>query len=158
MARIGVLAVALTATWLIWSGLYKPLILGLGVLSLGITLWVVQRMDLTRKELFALDLVPRMLGFWAWLAKETFKSNLTVARIILSPNLPVSPTMVTIDSPAPGLVGEATLANCITLTPGTLTVDAHEGLLHIHCLTAEGARDMLDSDIGQRVHRAVGDR
>ena len=158
MTRTVILAGALTATWLIWSGLYKPLILGLGVLSLAITLWVVHRMELTRKELFALDLVPRMLGFWAWLARETLKSNLNVARIILSPGLPISPTMVTIDSPATGLVGQATLANCITMTPGTLTVDAHEGLLHIHCLTTDGARDMLESDIGQRVYRALGDR
>ena len=158
MYRLVMLAIALVAVWLIWSGLYKPLIIGLGVLSVALTLWLSVRMDLTNRAFFALDLVPRLLGFWAWLLVEIIRSNFKVAAIILSPRLPISPVMVKMLPPTQGIVGQATLANSITLTPGTLTVDAHEGEFIVHCLTEAGARETVDGDMGQRLVRAVGER
>jgi multicomponent Na+:H+ antiporter subunit E len=55
-------------------------------------------------------------------------------------------------------VGRATLANSITLTPSTVTIDAHRGLFLVHCLTRESARETRESDLGQRLQRALGDR
>lgn len=157
MKRTIVLAVALIATWLIWSGIYKPLLLGLGLLSVLITLQLANRMGLTRREFFTLDLIPSMLGYWFWLLLETARANLQVTKIILSPGLPISPTMVTLKNPCKGFIGEATLANSITLTPGTLTVDAREGEFQIHCLTREGADEVMSGDMDRRVLKALGD-
>ena len=156
MKRVIWLMLALAATWLAWSGLFKPLLLGLGIASVALTLWLSQRMELTRREYFTLDLIPSMLRYWLWLAKEIVRANLSVARIILSPSLPISPTMVTIRSPVSGFIGQATLANSITLTPGTLTVDAHEGELRVHCLTFEGAEELRRGDIAQRTLDSLG--
>lgn len=158
MLRILILALALSATWLIWSGLYKPLLLGLGVVSVALTLWLSARMGLHRKEVYALDLVPRLLGFWATLMLDIVKSNFVVARIILSPSLPISPTMVKLEPPLKGSVGRATMANCITLTPSTVTLDAYRGEFLVHCLTERSAAETRDSAIGQRLERALGDR
>ncbi len=156
--RFAILLAALVFTWLAWSGLFKPLLLGLGVVAVSLTLWLSARMGLLRREVFALDLTPRMFGFWAGLLVDIVKSNFVVARIILSPSLPISPCMIRLQPPLPGQVGRATLANCITLTPSTVTVDAHRGVFLVHCLTRESARETLDSDIGERLHRALGDR
>lgn len=158
MLRISLLAIALMAVWLIWSGLFKPLLIGLGVLSVLVVLWLSRRMQLTDKAFFTLDLLPRMLGYWVWLLWEIIRSNLVVARIILTAKMPISPTLITLEMPTRGLVGQATLANSITLTPGTLTVDAHEGQLMVHCLTEAGARELENGDMGQRVLKAVGER
>ncbi len=158
MLRVLILLLALSVTWLVWSGLYKPLLLGLGILSLALTLWLSVRMGLHRKEVYALDLVPRLLGFWARLLVDIVRSNFTVARIVLSPSLPISPTMVTLEPPLQGQVGRATLANSITLTPSTVTLDVHQGVFQVHCLTEESARETRDSDLAERLQRAVGDR
>jgi multicomponent Na+:H+ antiporter subunit E len=156
--RLLILVVALVATWLVWSGLYKPLLLGLGVLSVGLTLWLCVRMGLHQRAVYALDLVPRLLGFWALLLVDIVKSNFVVARIILTPSLPISPCLVQLQPELEGQVGRATLANSITLTPSTVTIDAHRGVFLVHCLTEESARDTRESDLGQRLHRALGDR
>jgi multicomponent Na+:H+ antiporter subunit E len=158
MRRILILIVALSVTWLVWSGLYKPLLLGLGVLSVALTLWLSLRMGLHRRAVFALDLAPRLLIFWARLLRDVIRSNFTVARIILSPSLPISPTLIRIEPKLEGQVGRATLANSITLTPSTVTLDAHKGVFIIHCLTAESARETRESDISERLQRALGDR
>lgn len=156
MRRTIWLALALALTWLAWSGYFKPLLLLLGSISVALTLVLAQRMKLTRREYFTLDLIPPMLPYWAWLLTQIVSANLTVARIILSPSLPISPTMVTIRSPCSGLVGQATLANSITLTPGTLTVDAHEGELRVHCLTFAGAEALREGDMARRTLDSLG--
>ena len=158
MIRFTILAIALALTWLIWSGLYKPLLLGLGVLSVALTVWLAVRMRLTRQEIFSLDLVPRMFGFWGGLLVDIVKSNLRVARIVLSPSLPISPTVVKFNAVPEGRIGQATLANSITLTPSTVTLDAHQGVLLVHCLTEQSARETLDSDMGDQIKRVMGSR
>ena len=158
MHRLLIMVVALAATWLVWSGLYKPLLIGLGVLSVALTMWLVVRMHLHQKAVFALDLVPRLVMFWAGLLVDIVKSNIVVARIILSPSLPISPTLVKLEPKLEGQVGRATLANSITLTPSTVTLDAHRGTFLVHCLTEESARETRESDLGERLLRALDDR
>jgi len=158
MVRVLILVAALAGTWLVWSGLFKALLLELGVVSAALVIWLSLRMGLHHREVFALDLAPRLLGFWARLFVDIVKSNFRVARIILSPSLPISPTMVTFEPPLEGQVGRATLANCITLTPSTVTVDVHEGEFRVHCLTEMSARETRESDMGERLNRALGDR
>lgn len=158
MSRVLILLFALAGTWLIWSGLYKPLLLGLGALSVAVTLWLVLRMRLHDKAVFALDLVPNLLGFWATLLVDIVKSNIMVARIILSPRLPISPSLVKLEPHLEGQVGRATMANCITLTPSTVTLDAHRGVFIVHCLTEESAEATRNSDMGKRLEKALGAR
>lgn len=56
--------------------------------------------------------------FW-----ELFKSNLDVALRALSPKVRVNPGIVKISTGVMSDYGVSMLANCITLTPGTITMD-----------------------------------
>lgn len=69
--------------------------------------------------------------------KELVKSNVNVAVIVLSPSLPVNPGIVTVRTKLKSAMGRMLLANSITLTPGTLTVDLDGELLHIHWVTVD---------------------
>ena len=158
MVRIIILIGALAATWLIWSDIREPMLLALGALSIGLTLWIAVRMDLTAKPVFALDLIPRMFGLWFSLFIDVVRSALQVARIVLSPGLPVSPTLVKLTPGNLGTIGQATLANSITLSPGSITIDAHEGVFSVHCLTTVAAGDVSRSNLDERVFRAMGAR
>jgi multicomponent Na+:H+ antiporter subunit E len=62
---------------------------------------------------------------------------------VLHPGLPIEPSVVRIPAPE-GRVARALLANSITLTPGTLTVDLTDDELVVHALTA-GSRVDLES-------------
>ncbi len=139
------------ATWLLWSGFFKPLLIGLGVLSCLLTLYIVRRMDYFTKETFAFHYDFRLLGFWLWLGREIIVSSLQVARVVLRRRIEVEPTLVDINARNLSPVDQVLLGNSITLTPGTLTLDAHDGLLRVHALTVEGAAALEDGEMQRRV-------
>jgi multicomponent Na+:H+ antiporter subunit E len=147
----------LAATWLLFSGLYKPLLLGLGAFSCALVVYVALRMRLLDDSFFTLRLCVRLLGYWGWLAKEIVKSSFEVTRAVLSPGLPISPTVAELDSISRHPVDVAIFGNSITLTPGTLTIRIRDGRLIVHALTREGADALLDGEMNRRVGALRGD-
>jgi multicomponent Na+:H+ antiporter subunit E len=145
--------VFLMAVWLGWSGLFEPLLLVLGLVSCSIVILLSARMRAFQEESYWFRVVPRIPGFWLWLIREVVKSNIQVAAIILSPRPAISPTLVTIRALPPDPLGQATLGNCITLTPGTVTLDDHEGELLVHCLTQGNASELIEGEMNRRVAR-----
>lgn len=76
---------------------------------------------------------------WFWLlaylpvfAYQCFKSNIDVALRVLSPGLQIKPGIVKIRTTLKTDVARVFLANSITLTPGTMTVEIRDDVLYIH--------------------------
>ncbi len=63
---------------------------------------------------------------------ELFKSAIDVARRVLSPSLPINPGIVKVRTKLKSKLGRIVLTNSITLTPGTMTVEAKGEYLYIH--------------------------
>ncbi|MFU8814580.1 MAG: Na+/H+ antiporter subunit E [Pseudomonadales bacterium] len=139
------------AVWLGWSGYLKPLLLSLGLVSSALVIWLSARMGAFQEESYWLRVLPRVPKFWLWLIWQVVKSNLRVAKIILTPRLAISPTVVTVKALPPDPLGQATLGNCITLTPGTVTLDDHEGELLVHCITQQDASALTEGEMNRRV-------
>jgi len=151
ITRMLVLLIPLVAAWLLWSGIYNPLLLGLGLFSCLLTIYIKHRMDYFETEVFALRSGIRLIGYWLWLSKEVVKSSLDVARIVLSPSLPISPQVITIKASCEHPVDQAILANSITLTPGTLALDVYNGEITVHALTKAGADELRQGEMDRRV-------
>lgn len=151
------LLLLLVAAWLLWSGLFKPLLLGLGAFSCLLTVYLTRRMGYFDHEVFALRFGPQLFGYWAWLAKEIARSSFDVARIILTPRLPISPQVFEIRAIATHPVDQTMLANSITLTPGTLALDVHDGVILVHSLTKSGADELVTGEMNRRVAALSGD-
>jgi multicomponent Na+:H+ antiporter subunit E len=150
-ARVLILFVLLIAAWVLWSGYLKPLLLGLGAVSCVLTVWIVRRMGYFDDETFAFHYDWRLLGFWAWLGREVVMSSVEVARVVLRRRIDVDPKVVNVDGSGLEPVDLALLGNSITLTPGTLTLDVHEGRLLVHALTPEGAAALERGEMQRRV-------
>lgn len=142
--------------WLLLSGHYVPLLLSLGVASCAFIVWIMHRMDTIDHEAFPLHMTPRGFGYFPWLVWEIVKSNWTVAKIILAPGLPISPTMVTVKASQATDVGRVTYANSITLTPGTLSVHMEGDEIVVHALTREGAESFAEPEMDRRVSKLEG--
>ena len=69
--------------------------------------------------------------------KELVKSNLTVARLVLLPDPDIQPAIIQVKISLKSAVGRLALANSITLTPGTFTVDLKGQNLYIHCINVK---------------------
>lgn len=69
------------------------------------------------------------IPFFIW---ECFKANLDVALRVLHPERPINPGIVKIKTNLRSEIARTFLANSITLTPGTMSVEIEEDNLYIH--------------------------
>jgi len=123
--------------WLLLSGYYDdPLLLGLGVGSSVLVVYLCKRMDVVDHEGVPLQLGGRFWRYLPWLMKEIFVANVAVAKIILDPKMPISPRMVVFHGSQETDLGKVLYANSITLTPGTITTGVEGQAFEIHALTA----------------------
>lgn len=154
--RVVAAGLLFAATWMLWSGMMKPLLLGLGLVSVLLVLWLALRIGFFESSMHSLHLMGRLPRFWLWLIPEIVKANLAVTRIVLSPGLPVSPCITTVHASGLSQVSQAVLANTITLTPGTLTLDIDAGRIEVHCLTLAAARALEAPALLERAGRLDG--
>lgn len=152
------LVVILFAFWLLLSGYFVPFLLTMGLLSAVAVAMLGRRMDLVDHEGHPIRLSWRLILYWPWLFKEIVKSAWDVSRIILSPRLPISPTLVRAKTSQKTTVGVVTYANSITLTPGTISVDVTKDEILVHALTREAAAGLLEGEMDRRVTRFEGSR
>ncbi len=121
--------------WLLLSGVYKPLTIGLGVLSAVIVIFVTKRMDSIDGDRLTIDLKPvAFLKYIIWLLVEIAKANWTVAKVILTPSLPIRQHLFTVPYSQKTDLGQVIFANSITLTPGTVSVETEPGHFLVHAL------------------------
>ena len=149
--RTALLLSLLMATWVLWSGQFSPLLLALGAFSCLLTAYLTRRMGYFDNDVFALRFGVRLLGYWAWLGREVWRSSIEVACVVLNPRLPISPQIVEINATATHPVDQAILGNSITLTPGTLALDVHGGKIQVHCLTRASADNLKTGEMDRRV-------
>jgi len=69
--------------------------------------------------------------------KELVKSNINLAKIVLSPSLPLKPGIVKVRTKLKSRMGRLLLTSSITLTPGTLTVDLVGEWIYVHWVTVD---------------------
>ncbi len=145
------LGLVLFGVWLLLSGFFEPLLLGLGVLSCVIVVLIANRMDVIDHEGQPVQLGWRILAYWVWLAIEIVKANLDVARRILDPKLPIDPVLVRVKASQASELGQVIYANSITLTPGTVSMQVGGGEILVHAIAREMAEDLEGGEMDRRV-------
>lgn len=127
------------------SGLFKPIILAFGAVSVLLVVYVLHRMDSVDEDRVALPLGPiATIGYFFWLLVEIAKANWAVTKIVLSPKMSITQHLFAVPYTQKSDVGQVIFANSITLTPGTLTVETDLGYFLVHALDyAPGAMDAL---------------
>jgi len=70
------------------------------------------------------------------------RSNVDMARRVLSPSLPIRPAVVEVRTGLESSLGRLLLANSITLTPGTLTVNVRDDRILVHWIDCPPGSDI----------------
>lgn len=150
------LGAVLYGLWLLLSGHYQPLLLGLGVASTIVVVLIARRMDLIDREGHPIHLSWRFLLYIPWLLWEIVKANIDIARVIVRPKMVIGPTVLRLKGTQKSELGHVIYANSITLTPGTVTIGLEEGVLSVHALTREAAEGLKSGDMDRRVTAVEG--
>jgi multicomponent Na+:H+ antiporter subunit E len=152
----------LFAFWVVLSGMFDAPHLLLGLLSTGAVALVSYDMQLLRTAVNgtrALHLASvswsGLLLYSLWLLREIAVANWQVLRIVFHPALPIDPALVRFRTHLRSDLGQTVLANSITLTPGTITVEVSESDFLVHALVAGEPVVVGISEIEAQVARAM---
>jgi multicomponent Na+:H+ antiporter subunit E len=130
---LATLALSISVIWLLLKGDGSP-----GNFFVGLILAVILikslRQTYQQERAFRRggDIVHFILNF----TRELIVANIQVLKIVLSPNMNIRPGIIAYKTECKTPLGITTLANSITLTPGTLSVDISEdhSTIFIHTL------------------------
>lgn len=121
--------------------------LALGILLAGALAWFNRDLIgslVQNKWYFSARKVAVLALYCLSLIWQIVLANLQLARIVLHPRLPIQPGIVRFN---PGLktdLSKTLLANSITLTPGTLTIDIQGDEFTVHSLTLASAQQVVE--------------
>lgn len=134
--------------WLVLSEVFqfKYILMGIIASFLG-TILVRDIMILsepeTGKEVHGLDFpLFKYIKYLIWLLGQIIVANIQIALIVLNPKLPINPQIVIFKQKMDNPLAHLSLANSITLTPGTVTIDIDDDKYVIHALTDEAAASL----------------
>ena len=151
MVRALTFLLSLFAFWLLLSGMFTPFLIAAGF-GCSVAVVLMSR-HMNRIGGDHQPILLRWLSFASyhpWLIREILFSAWDVTKRILDPRLPIKPTLVEFTPAQTTDIGLVIHANSITLTPGTITVEAEHGRLLVHALTREGAASLAGSEMDRR--------
>lgn len=90
--------------------------------------------------------VPYAVVYVGFFLKELVTANVDVAYRVLAPSMPIDPDVVEVPLRVESNLAITTIANSITLTPGTLTMDydPERNSLYVHAITTPDRSAVVD--------------
>lgn len=146
------LVILLGIFWVVNSGHFDFLLLGFGVLSIALVIWINNRMTRFSEGYQPPVIMSVRLPFYiAWLLKEIVKSNVEVVRCIYQRRPAIEPRVFKVKVSQQSDLFKALYANSITMTPGTITMEVEGDEFTIHALTRSSREGLESGDMDRRV-------
>ncbi len=137
------LNILLTVVWVFLTGSLATTNFIFGFVLSFLVLWIVSRNQRSRKYF---RIAPRMIGFVFYFIYELIKANIQVAADVITPKFYMTPGIIEYPLDAETNLEITFLANVITLTPGTLSLDISEDkkVLYIHAMYINDKDEFID--------------
>ncbi|SNT29946.1 Na+/H+ antiporter subunit E [Tropicimonas sediminicola] len=124
--------------WILLNGALEVDVLLVGAVVAGaITFLLAGSLSFLSGYRLTWESARATLGYLGYFLRELLKANLSLARVVMDPALPVEPAIVKVRTRLKNPVARLLLANSITLTPGTLTVEMKGEWLYVHWVFAK---------------------
>ena len=132
--------ILLFITWMLLNSSIDIQTIGVGiVVSLFVSFAICSKCEVfTDVNLSPKGIVYFFAYFFVFLV-ALIRSNFDVAKRVISPSLPINPGIVEVETKLKSKIGRLVLANSITLTPGTLSIEIEDNKLFIHWINVTGA-------------------
>jgi len=144
--------VMLFAFWVLLSGKYDLFHLALGVICSLLIAYLTHDLLFANVRVGDARVIAyRFFTYIPWLLYQIITSNIHVASVVLGPKKLVDPQIIRFKTKLESDISWVTLANSITLTPGTITMDIRDGEFFVHALDKKVAADLNAGDMEDRV-------
>jgi len=148
--------------WLLLSGRYQAKYIIIGAFSAALVTFLTNSLFysvLQRGEQPGVKTRQVWLQIWRfvlylpWLLLQIIMANVQVAYLVLHPKMPIEPALLLFRTRMRKGIAQVTLANSITLTPGTITVSLEEGNYIIHTLKPPLASSLVEGNMQNKIAR-----
>jgi len=133
--------IVLFGTWILLAGFnLNELIVG-ALTSLVLSVVIAKNINYKVDIKLPFKLIVFLVVYIPVFVYHLILANFDIARRVLSFKIPLHPGIVKVKTGLTGDIAKLTLANSITLTPGTLTIDVVDEDLYIHCVDVKGKNE-----------------
>jgi multicomponent Na+:H+ antiporter subunit E len=147
----------LLAFWLLLSGQYDPVFIGMGVGSAALVTALTRRLlePTLGPDLGGLRAFPRRAWRFAvyitWLVGRIPPAGLQIAYHVLHPKVPIDPGVLRFRTGLQSPTARTILANSITLVPGTMTLEVDEDEFIVHAFIPSAADDLASAAMQNKI-------
>lgn len=148
-------AILLFSFWILLSGEFDFILIASAIISCLFVSYLSHDLLIGKANVtLGLKRVFRFIKYLPWLMWQIVLSNVDLVYRTLHPKMPIEPMIIRFQNELTTEMGIVTLANSITLTPGTVTIDANQEEFIIHAI-AKGPAEGLEGggEMQQRVKR-----
>lgn len=156
--------VAMFLFWMILAGRTETKFIVYGIITAAVTSWVTYPLLLVRnktgdKKYFVFGVNPiKFIGYTIWLMWQLVLANIDVLLATTSQELQIDPKLLRFKVHFDNPMACVMLADSITLTPGTVTINVtDEGMYEIHALTPGAAEGIYSGDFAKKVADLFGE-
>ncbi|NVM21645.1 MAG: Na+/H+ antiporter subunit E [Desulfobacterales bacterium] len=145
-------SIILFAFWMLLSGKFDAFHLGLGAICCTLVAYLFHDLLFANVRVGDMRIVTaRFIAYIPWLIEQIVLANIHVASLVLRPKMPIDPQIIEFKTKLETDISCVTLANSITLTPGTITIDIKDGVYYVHALSQKVADDLNAGEMEDRV-------
>ncbi|WDP93408.1 MAG: Na+/H+ antiporter subunit E [Desulfobacter sp.] len=148
------------ATWVVLSGNFSALLLSLGVISSILVAWFFHDLLFPAITLGHIRIFIKFTAYIPWLVIEIIKANFHLLYLVFHPRMEdlIDPHITNFKTDLESDLAVTTLANSITLTPGTITVTTgSDGTYRVHAIDKPSA-DALPGTMLDKVADIYGEK
>jgi multicomponent Na+:H+ antiporter subunit E len=150
--------IAMFSFWILLSGEFTFILITSGIVSSLIVAYLSHDIFIGKADLKTeTGRILKFIKYLPWLLWEIILANFEIAYLVLSPKLKIDPQLVRFKPDLKTDLGIVTLAHSITLTPGTVTVEANREEFVIHAIWQKSAEGIIDGEMQLKVKGIEGE-
>ncbi|NVL89994.1 MAG: Na+/H+ antiporter subunit E [Desulfobacterales bacterium] len=144
--------IILFAFWMLLSGKFDAFHLTLGAICCALVAYLFHDLLFANVRVGDMRVVAaRFIAYIPWLIQQILLANIHVVSLVVRRRMPIDPRVVKFKTKLETDISCVTLANSITLTPGTITMDIKDGVFYVHAVSQKVADELNAGDMEDRV-------
>ena len=151
-------AIAMFAFWILLSGEFTFILITSGVIASLIVAYLSHDIFIGKADMkVETGRVLKFIAYVPWLLWQVIVSNAEIAYLVIHPKSLIDPEFVYFKPDLKTDLGIVTLAHSITLTPGTVTVEANREEFVIHSIWHRTSAGIIDEEAKRKVKQIEGE-
>lgn len=152
-------AIAMFSFWILLSGEFTFILITSGIVASLIVAYLSHDIFIGKPDIkVETRRVFKFIKYLPWLVWKVILANFEIAYLVLHPKMLIDPQIIRFETDLKTDLGIVTLANSITLTPGTITVEANKEEFVIHAIWQKSVEGIINGEMLRKVKEIEGEK